>query len=143
MGTSLDRAQELLDLIVSEAATAEVTLPTLQWSQLGDPVIACESVVTSASSIVPLDGAPENCGPPQVVELVGAIARAYVCQNDDGTDNPAAIEAASAVMAEDGDVLWTAAYGLTRYLGPLGVSINWVIEGGLVYTSVTVTVGVL
>ena len=142
MTTALSRAQELLDLIVAEAAAQGVSLPTPQWVQIGDSVIQCPGVSVSAGGLTPPALSEERCVPPMQTTLIATIAREWVCVNDDGTDNPSAIEAGSVLVQPDADVLWQAAYSMTPYLGPEGGSLSWLIEGGLIYTQMQIVVGV-
>ena len=148
MGTALERATEILALVVTTAERGGVPLPPSRYVQMGDPIVACPVVIVSVSSIGPyldLTGrlGMERCGPPQTATLRATIARDYVCQNEDGTDNPMAVMAASVIMQADADVLWDCIYGIESYLGPSQVNIDSQISGGLVAVFGVFTIGIL
>ena len=148
MGTAMDRATELMTVIVDTAASQNWALPSLQYTQAGDPVVGDESVVVGALSVTPYSDpmqvpTPGRCAPLQQVNLVAYIARRYVCQRPDGSDDPDLVEAASDVMQVDMDLMWDAIYAMNPYLGPDSVNVAWTITGGLVYTVGSLTIGVL
>lgn len=143
MGSARDRAVELAGLIVDQAELDEIELPALQWVQVGDPVITCESLCVTALGPEPLDGAPDRCIPPQVTTLIACVARDYICMNDDGIDDPEKVAAASIIQQADADMLWAACWNLSMYLGPTLVSVNYLVEGGMIFTTLQLQIGVL
>ena len=146
MGTALDRATELSQAIIDLAALRGIELPTTQIVQAGTPVIGSCGLIIAAASIAPLVNYDatlmSRCAPPQRANIVGAISREYEVTDEAGIDDPVRLAAASALMQEDGDLLWSAVWEVDAYLGPDSIAVDWNITGGLIISSVSYLVGV-
>lgn len=127
--TPYEAAQDVLNTVVEQLISA----PTVQFAQLGPPVVDCASVISAATGLdeSPLPGCA--CGS---ITIITTVARdcAFV-SNDDGSNNPAAIAAVSAQI--DGDSI------ALRRVGEMYVesewSIGWSLDGGLAITSLSIT----
>jgi hypothetical protein len=141
--TPLEKAAEILQGIELQAATNGVTLPTLRYTQMAQPVIACAGVIVAvtATDPHPLYG-PVECNASQQVTFAVSIARdcSHVA-NDDGTDDIVKLGQVSMTMQGDHDVLWDFAACFEEYLSKQW-SVRMVITGGVAITSMTLTTGV-
>ena len=130
MTTPYELAQDVLATVVEIMDTAA---PTVQFAQVGPQVVDCESVITAATTLEesPLPGC--DCGR---ITLVTTIARdCAMTANDDGTNNPEAIAAVSALI--DNDAIALRSVGQVYVLGEW--SVGWSLDGGLGITSLTIT----
>lgn len=149
MTTALGLAEEALAATIDAAEAAGIELPEIRYVQMGDPVIACPSVIAAVTAIntftdpnVP-PGALPGCAPIQVATVSVYVAHEYTCARDDGTDDPEAVYKISQVMAAEGNVVWDALNALQFFMGPDNVAVNWTINGGFCYVIGTCTRGIL
>lgn len=146
---SYEKAQQLLELIVSEALPMEpgFSLPTLQYARVGTAVVSCGCVQVAA-----LDMATDGAALGQlIVRCDDAIQMSnFACiiardcswtANDDGSDDPAEVAAMSVKAAADADFLWSWAQHYNEFYSK-AFSVGWLITGGLLITTLTLTTGI-
>lgn len=139
----LEKAQQILDQLVDKAADESFTLPTQQYPQTGDPVIACALFTVAVSSVLVAEAyGPNACNASQLGTFSIVIARD--CGNtsrQDGSDDPAAVAAVSQTLSADGEFLWSWINNYIAYLSKEW-SVSYVIQGGLSMATMQLTTGI-
>ncbi len=141
----LDRADALLADLVAFAATHSHAIPTVQYTQIGDVVRDCESVIVSVGSLVP-DALyePVDCVYPRSATFLVEIIRACAwVSNKSGTTKPAALASVSAIGAADGQLLYDFAAQIDGWSSKQPWSVVWSLaEAGLQVASLQITIGI-
>ena len=143
--TPLHRAKTLLSEFVSFAASRSHSLPTTRYTQVGDIVRDCESVVVATTNLVPdTTYDPIACMAPRsstfLIEVIRSCAVAY---DRDGLTIPSRLEEVSGIAAMDGQVLYDFAAETSGWTSKQPWSVIWSIaESGLQVASLRLTIGV-
>lgn len=126
------------------AASVEALLQTglPVFGQLGPAVVTCPSIVVSLSGFTVEEVA--GCVTGREAQVTVVVARDCAIEfNDDGTTDQAAVHDVSRGFdADANDLLAWAMDHLPRPIsGSRGIAVNWSVEGGLMYTVLTATIG--
>lgn len=143
----LGRAQEMLRNIINVSEGKGVPLPARRYTEFQNPQPVVESVIVGVAAVNPyadLTGrlGMERCAPPMSATIRGTICRDWICVDDEGIDDPQKVMAASLRMQDDADTLWECIWMTEPYLGPLQVTIDSQITGGLVAVTGVFTIGI-
>lgn len=144
-----EKAQAILAALEVRAAAESPeprALPPVRYAQMGAPrTVTCESLIVGTTSVT-ADGADDtegiNCDAIQLgtFALVYALDCAWTSE-DDGTDDPTKVAAASARMDDAGDFLWGYANDLDPFLSKeWSMAYTW--TGGLGIATLTLTTGI-
>jgi hypothetical protein len=122
-----------------------VGIPEMSYSKMGEPVIACGSLIVATTDLAaqPLfDNIGGVCGYIQVGTFLVALSRDCAYEmNDDGTDNVEEVVEISKQTDHDGDCLWSWALSIDPYMTK-DFSLGFAITGGLAISSLQLTLGV-
>lgn len=148
--TPFEKAQQLLqslvdygDAKVSSGDWPGYSLPTIQYAQMGEPVVACELVTVAGSTVVPHAAyGPVDCNASQLGTFFVIIARdcANISDND-GITIPEVAEEVSALIDRDGQLLWDWAANLDDYLSKEW-SVAWALVGATGVTTLQLVTGI-
>lgn len=143
--TPYDRAKSLLDDLIAFATARNYALPQVRYSQIGDVVRDCESVIVSVGPLTP-DALynPVDCvSPRQATFLVDIIRACAVVYDNNGMTIPSVLEEVSEIGALDGQLLYEFAQEVDGWSNKQPWSVAWSLaEGGLQVASLQLTIGV-
>lgn len=140
--TPFDKAKQLLQLIVDEAAIQEVSIPDLRYAQLGDTHIVCEVVTVAVGPLSVNTSVPSDCGAVQQATFKCAIARECQWPADaNGADDPAAVQEVSELITKDADVLWEMANKYHPFISK-SFTVSFQIDGGMGITILDLTTAI-
>ena len=144
--TPLDKAQEILDGIVAQAAAMDtpVALPTPQYVRIGAPVVACPAVIIGFVSTLPVeeDLVPHDCGAVEQATFICTVALdCSAAFNSDGSDNVAKMAEVSERAQAVGAVLWTYANAFEPFITKTW-SVTYGLAGGHALITLQLTTGV-
>jgi hypothetical protein len=151
--TPLEKAREFLATIEDMAPVMGTVLPDQRYAQLGQPVIACSSLIAAVTTTIPhaeyggATGSRGNifgfeCNASQQSTFVISLARECSWTSDDtGFDIPEEVVKVSEQMQMDHDLLWYFAANLDAYLSK-SWSISMVLMGGLSIVTLQLLTGV-
>lgn len=140
--TPYEKAEQILDQLVTAAAAAGVVLPERRYALVAEPVVDCESVIIALTGVTQPELFDPSCGVPQLGTFSVIIARDCAgTANQDGTTNIERATVASAAQAIDGDLLWSFANGYQEFVSKTW-NIGYVVTGDLAITSMLFTTGI-
>lgn len=141
----LDRARALLKQFEDFADIRCHKLPTTRYVQVGDVVRDCESVIVSATNLVP-DPAydPVECVPVRSATfLIDVVRPCAIAFDRNGKTIPDKLECVSEIAAKDGQVLYDFAADVPGWSSKQPWSVIWSLgEAGLQVASLQLTIGI-
>ncbi len=141
--TPLEKAQQLIEELDDYAGGVGVELPSLQYPQIGTPVIATEAFTIGVIDVSPHDQyGPNECNASQLTTFSINISRECSwTSDDDGVDVPEKVEEVSATLSADSELLWQFAEQYRAYLSKQW-NITFLLTGGLGITTMSFIIGV-
>ena len=139
--STLDEVRAIGDALF---ALVTVNPPTIRWSQLGSPMVTCESMAVGTSTVrdelVVTNANGKSCIAYELLDVVGLIARECSFEaNDDGTTDVARVNENSEQMDTDLTALRAWAAALERPAGTLE-TVQFLNEGALSVVTLSTTV---
>lgn len=142
--TPLDKAKQLIVDMNTYAVASGYSLPITQYTQVGEAVIDCESLIAAVILTVPhVDYGPIDCNASQ--NSTFAIYMTRACSwtaYQDGTTNPSALQAASEQVDLDGQFMWDFALQYDSYLSKSWTLQYSFLDAGLGVSRLQLTIGV-
>ena len=118
-----------------------VRTPDMAWSQMGSPVVTCESLAVGVTGLSDRELVPgvQSCGFVTVVSLIIVLGRMCVVENSStGETEPEPARPGWEAMDEDGTALRTWSTNFPPIDGGLtDTNVTWLVEGGLGYSILT------
>lgn len=141
--TPLEKAQELLDDLSGFAAAECHDLPSLRYTRMGPPVLACEALIVGVLNADPAElYGPLECNPSQLATYI--FAAGLECSgvyDQSGADDPYKVAEVSAKMDAVGSLFWDWAAQYNAYLSKQWF-VTWSINGDLGVITMQFTTGV-
>lgn len=143
--TPLDRARSLLNEFVDFATARSHPLPQLRYTQIGEIVRDCESVIVSVNTLTPdpfYD--PVTCvSPRSATFLIDVIRNCAVAYDSQGLTIPSILEDISELGSQDGEMLYEFAQEVNGWSSKSPWSVAFSLaDGGLQVAELQLTIGI-